>query len=207
MSDKKVIFPFDFEKAVVALAYLASESDSEDERVTELTKFKAGKLLFLADKYHLVKYGRPIFGGEYRAIKHGPVPQEVLDCIQKLLAGDTNNGEGEDMSVLRSYLSVDRKFIYPRLRPCRTPDLAALSKTELDALRHVVGLHGRKSFDELRLLTHEMFAYKQVWDARGEADMVVMNYEDFFKEDADAIAGAFEEMIDDFELRNALGKV
>jgi len=202
MPANKVIFPFDFEKAVAALACFASESDGEDGRVTELTRGKASKLMFLADKHHLVKFGRPIFGGEYRAIKKGPVAQEVLDHLQSLIDG----AETPQVDVLRKYLALDKRFENPRLKSCDSPDTAVLAATELASLRHIIAQYGKKTFGELTLLTHEMAAYKKAW-GDGTTTMVVMSYEDFFEDDADAIKGAFEEMMADFELRSALGQV
>ena len=72
-----VEFEFDYEKMFEALVYLASHPDE----VTALDKYKAGKLLFLADKYHLVQFGRPIVGDQYRALEYGPIPQETLDYL------------------------------------------------------------------------------------------------------------------------------
>ena len=54
-----VRFEFDFEKALAALVYLAKR------RKGGLDIYSVCKLLFLADKYHLVKYSRPITGNHY----------------------------------------------------------------------------------------------------------------------------------------------
>ena len=202
MPAKNVTFPFDMEKAVAALAFFASEADGEDGRVTELTRGKASKLMFLADKHHLVKYGRPIFGGEYRAIKKGPVAQEVLDHLQSMIDGQEN----EYVEMLKKYIALDSRFEHPRLKSCQSPDTAVLATTELASIRHIIALYGKKTFGELTLLTHEMAAYKKAW-GDGTVSMVVMNYEDFFEDDPDAIKGAFDEMVADFKLRSALGKL
>jgi hypothetical protein len=70
-----VTFQFDFEKALTALVYLASNP----ETVPAFDKYKAGKLLFLADKYHLVRYGRPILGDFYKAQGSGVWPDSAAD--------------------------------------------------------------------------------------------------------------------------------
>src|SRR5437899_12988053 len=70
-----VAFTFDVEKASAALLYLASRD------LPAFDKGKACKLLFLADKLHLVRYGRPITGDHYWALEHGPVPSTVLNLI------------------------------------------------------------------------------------------------------------------------------
>ena len=39
--------------------------------------------MFLAEKYHLVRYGRPITGDRYDAMKDGPVPSFTYDLFKK----------------------------------------------------------------------------------------------------------------------------
>ena len=57
-----VQFKLDWEKSLAALVYLASKE------LPEFDKYKACKLIFLADKYHLVQYARPITGDFYFAV-------------------------------------------------------------------------------------------------------------------------------------------
>lgn len=192
-----VTFPYEFDKAVTALVYLASNP----EAVPMLDKYKAGKLLFLADKYHLVRYGRPILGDFYRALDYGPIPQRTMDALHALV--DERRRRTEEAERLAASLTVDHRFRYPRFSATIAPNLEALSVSELRALEHVIAEHGKKTFDELKALTHEMPAYKNA-RARGHGVPAVdMRYEDFFDEDPDAIAGALEEMIETHRLRLA----
>jgi len=196
-----VMFLYDFDKAEAALVYLASNS----EAVPAFDKYKAGKLLFLADKYHLVRYGRPILGDNYKALDYGPVPQQTLDVLH-VLVGDQSAWRADVAKAverLRKMLEVDHRFRYPRLSARVTPNLEALSISELRALEHVVSEHGKRTFDELKVLTHTMPAFRKAWAARGDALAVEMNYEDFFEEDPDAHAGAREEMLENDALRKA----
>ena len=194
-----VRFDFDAEKAVAVIAYLASRV----EEVTSFDKYKAGKLIFLADKYHLVRYGRPILGDEYRALEFGPVPQGAMDMLHALIDPERQY-TGAGLEHPRRAVEVDTSFRYPKLRARGQADTEALSSSEMKALRHIVKLHGRKSFEELKALTHETVAYKKALASRSPgAGMVTMSYEDFFDEDGDAIEGAFEEMIENDALRKA----
>jgi hypothetical protein len=43
---------------------------------------KALKLIFLADRYHLCRYGRLITNDSYVAMKHGPVPSATRDIVE-----------------------------------------------------------------------------------------------------------------------------
>jgi len=60
-------FEFKPSKFGSAVAYLA-------ERKPGVTKKELCKLLFFADKLHLLRYGRPITGDRYFALEQGPSP-------------------------------------------------------------------------------------------------------------------------------------
>jgi uncharacterized phage-associated protein len=192
-----VTFAYDFDKALAALVYLASNP----EAVPALDKYKAGKLLFLADKYHLVRYGRPILGDFYRALDYGPIPQRTMDALHALV--DDSRRRTPETERLAKSLAVDHRFQYPRFAAAVTPNLEALSVSELRALDHVVTDFGKKTFDELKALTHEMPAYRKARARVLGVHVVDMRYEDFFEEDPDAIAGALAEMLETYRLRTA----
>lgn len=195
-----VRFEFDDAKAVALLTYLASKP----EEVTAFDKFKAGKLIYLADKYHLVRYGRPILGGEYRALSYGPVPQDALDLLNAFLGEDWGREGTPAVARLHEVLEIDRRSRYPRFTSHGATDLACLSRSEIVALDHIINEHGRKGFNELSALTHATAAYRNAWEAKPPGEKIaVMRYEDFFEEDSDALAGAFEEMIENDALRKS----
>lgn len=192
-----VTFTYDFEKALTALVCLASSA----EAVPAFDKYKAGKLLFLADKYHLVRYGRPILGDHYRALDYGPIPQRTMDVLHAL--ADEHRWRSAEADRLAKVLAVDHRYQYPRFTATVAPNLETLSVSEVRTLEHVVAEYGEKTFDELKSLTHEMPAYKKAWARRGDTQAVEMHYEDFFEEDPDAIAGALDEMLETHRLRTA----
>ena len=193
-----VDFEFDSEKAIAVLAYLASKTDE----IPDLDKYKAGKLVFLADKYHLVRYGRPIVGGEYRALEYGPVPQTALDLLQAAVE-EIPLVRNPTAQRLRELLDVDRSFRYPRIHAKEVVLLESLSRSDLMALDYVVANFGGKSFNDLKAITHGMSAYRKAWESRGSANMAPMAYEDFFDEEPDAVAGALEETQENDELKRA----
>jgi uncharacterized phage-associated protein len=184
-----VEFKLDWDKAVAAVTYLASRN------VPELTKGKLCKLVFLADKYHLVRYGRLITGDSYFAVENGPIPSVTLDKLN-----DVEQERGERLATL---IALDRKFSYPRLSAKETYGIENLSDSDVMALNYVIEKFGKMNWLELRALTHELPAYKKAWEHRGDAKRVPMVFEDFFEEDEDAIAGTFEEMLES----DALGKL
>ncbi len=190
-----VEFAFDFEKFLATLHYLAAH------QVPELDKYKICKLIFLADKYHLVRYGRPIVGGRYCPLPHGPVPSRSLDLLNEFIRSESEEGQCEELRLMSEVVGLDRRFQYPRFlakREMGADEIDALSKSDAEALDHVIKTFGAKDFYELKSLTHSVYAYR-----RAAEELSDMRYEDFFEEDADAIEGALEEMLENFELRKA----
>ena len=197
-----VDFPFDFEKALEAVVYLAAKD------IPAFDKYKICKLLFLADKYHLVRFGRPITGDRYFALPHGPVPTAILKLLTKAVDGKTDDTR---VDTLLEVLAIDRSPLYPRFSVKDSAQMTyeRLSKSDREALDEIVTRFGAKTFDELKVLTHGMVAYEKAWSKRKKKPVsknktlasVPMAFEDFFEEDSDAVSGAREEMIEDFTLR------
>lgn len=189
-----VQFEFDFDKALAALAYLASRD------VPALDVYKLHKLLFLADKYHLVRYGRPITGDQYVAMEYGPVPSRTYDLLKAYVEGDRD----EAVTRLAGFLELEQQYKYPRFKAKAAYDAALFSQSDVSALERTVELFGDKTFEELKAITHEMPAFRRAWEARpADKKSVPMEFEAFFEEDSEAIGGAFEEMLENDSLRKA----
>lgn len=190
-----VRFKFDFEKTHAVVLFLAGRG------LPEFTVYKAIKLIFLADKHHLVTYGRPITGDEYVAMEFGPVPSKTYDLLGEVVKGQNL---GIERQALASTLEIDKKFKYPRMKAAADFNRKVLSKSDIESLEKVANLHGQKDFFELGALTHEMPAFKKIWDNRPkDSKREEMFFEDFFEQEADALAGVFEEMVENFELMEA----
>ncbi len=70
-------FNFDHKKATQTLNFFASKAGGK------INKLKALKLIFLADRYHLRKYGRLVTDDCYVAMKYGPVPSTIMDIAEE----------------------------------------------------------------------------------------------------------------------------
>jgi uncharacterized phage-associated protein len=183
--EKAIHFRFDEEKAIAAVLYLIAKN------IEALDKYKLAKLLFLAEKFHLVRYGRPITGDEYCALPYGPIPSATLNIL--------NEEENEYPTPLTIAVQLDRRYANPRysIKGEIPFTFEELSKSDTRALDLIVQRHGKKTFDELKAMTHEMPAYKNAWASRGEKKSVRMKFEDFFEEDSDTIEGTSELMRED----------
>ncbi len=159
----RIAFRFDAEKFVNAVAFLA-------QRVRDLDKLKAAKLLFFADKYHLLRYGRPIIGDRYHSLDYGPVPSQALDIMNETIHDSPSMVRKRPFrDLFESYVSVERGHRYPRFRPKRDADLDIFSESEIEALDHTVAQYGKKTGGALIDLSHKEPVWKAV-QGYGEID-------------------------------------
>src|SRR4051812_34811550 len=99
-----VEFKLDMEKVIATTLFLAGKN------LPELTEGKLLKLMFLADKYHLVRYGRPITGDRYEAMNHGPVPSWTYALFNKQILKKPFTPEGKTLAAM---LDIDTSGKYP----------------------------------------------------------------------------------------------
>jgi len=130
----KVTFEYSLKPALNALAYL-------QQRIPRLTRLKAFKLLYLADKRHLELSGRPITGGTYAALKNGPVPQRLYDYVKET-AGPNS-------------------YSLPKFHE---PDLRKFSDSEQRVLDEIIEKYGKYSTGQLIDLSHDS-AWGAAWES------------------------------------------
>ena len=67
-------FDYDPQATQAAIARLSGKCPSPVTK-TPVTKTKLSNLLFLADRNHPLRFGRPISGDDYQAAATGPLPE------------------------------------------------------------------------------------------------------------------------------------
>jgi uncharacterized phage-associated protein len=162
---------FSHKKATQALNFLALQENGM------IGKVKALKLVFFADRYHLRKYGRPVFGDEYLAMNYGPVASGVKD-----LAGQSDFLGSHEKGYSRRYLQPDeQKHSVASLAPV---DETVFSTSDLEALRFAWGRFGHLDGFSLARLTHHYPEWKRHEEALSSEDIsrVPMAYDDFLDE-------------------------
>lgn len=157
-----------YKKATQALNLLARKKDGK------INKMKAIKLIFLADRLHLRKYGRPIVGDMYWAMKLGPV-------------GSLTKNVAELSSISEEALTYAKKYIKPIdekkqiLASLKQEDLSVFSKTDLECIESVYSKFSDKDQFELAEITHEFPEWiKHKKELDGGKKRVRMDYDDFF---------------------------
>ena len=141
-------FQFQPEKVAQALAFFAKAG------LPELSKLKMAKLLYYADKYHLLKYGRPVTGDVYYCLEHGPVPSASLNLMNDAISPTIFNGRRIGYDVVGQYLMVNTDKKNPEFTINGDPVLDLLSGSDVEALDDTISRYGQYSPWDLRNLTH-----------------------------------------------------
>jgi Protein of unknown function (DUF4065) len=133
--------------AEAAWLYLASQLPSADVH-------RIFKLLYLADKLHLEKWGRQLAGFTYLKLYYGPVPTKLFELYNAAQERPGFISTDGMFQVERKVMGNSRKPI-PFIRPLQEPDLEELSRSDIECLDEVIAVYGSRTFDELTNLTHD----------------------------------------------------
>ena len=189
-SRKEVAMHFncDYQKSSQALNYFAIKSGGK------INKMKALKLIFLADRYHLRKYGRLITNDEYIAMKHGPVPSTSKDIAE-------SNDFLED--AIKEY---SLRFIQPvnnlTLSSVGAVDSDVLSESDLEALKFAWDTFGGLTQFELRDLTHFYPEWRKFEESLKYSSCLPMDLLDFLKDPDASVNKCFELTVEDKKTRH-----
>ena len=136
-------FKLDPEKIVNAVAFFASKCDGA-------TKMKICKLLYFADKEHLLRYGRPITGDSYVRMTYGPTPSAGLNLMRGMASSR--------LTVLfQSKIAVHANDV----RALSSPDLSVFSKSDLRVMQEVCEKYGRLNASQLSRASHKEPSWKK----------------------------------------------
>lgn len=122
-------------------------------KVGEATKLQIIKLIYLADKYHLMAYGRTITNDEYYAMKDGPVGSLVLDVLG---FNDIVLQEDELKYAAKLIKRIGDKAFSINESP---EEFSMLSQSDRKALDMIVEKFGSQSASQLRKFTHDYPEY------------------------------------------------
>lgn len=143
MATSKITFEFNERKAIETILYLAN-------RVSRSYKYNICKMLYLADKICLEKYGRFIFGESYSAMKEGATPSKSYDLLKQIAGECTDELCVEGNAVI----------------PSRDADLDYLSEADIECLDQTIAIYDRNPRKMIRDAHDD--AWEKAWDNRGE---------------------------------------
>lgn len=141
-------------------------------RHTNLTQYDIVKAIFLADKAHLNKHGRPITYDNYVAMVHGPVPSFTYDLLKPSFNFAHVYGvKAAPWTTVKD--GAKNIFVHAK----REPNLRVLSKSDQIELEEGLNIVTSMTFGQIKRLTHEEPAYKEAWARRGMADSADISFE------------------------------
>jgi uncharacterized phage-associated protein len=150
------------QKIVAAITYVIARADA---RRISVTQYDILKTIFIADKTHLNKFGRPITFDNYYAMRAGPVPSLTYDFLKE-------KATALSMAHLHR-LPWDRqaggagRFLYTNADPTKIDD--HLSESDKLALADAFTTIKSLTFVQIIALTHDDPAYKEAWQG-GESE-------------------------------------
>jgi len=161
--------PPDTEKIVQGGKYLASKSPEG-----KINRLLAVKLMFLADRYHIRKYGRPITWDGYVAVPHGPAGSKVMNLFNQ--NEDWLDEEGLDYSV-KNLEKVNNNY---EIKAKGSVDEDVFSESDVEAIdfarTHFGNIEQFELADHITHLFPEWYTHAEV----AKRSAYSINYTEFF---------------------------
>lgn len=159
----KILFQLNEQKAIAAARYLLSE-----KLHGKANYFKLLKLIFLADRYHVRNYLRPVTTDRYVAMEHGPVASFLYNVFKGLRASG-----GQIRRIPEEHFKLEAG--------AKEPNYEYLSQTDIEALNFAFDHFGHLTKWQLRDLVHAYPEWAQFEDQLVNQKSVDMSFEDFLE--------------------------
>jgi uncharacterized phage-associated protein len=171
---------FDYKKATQALNFFAKRAGGK------ITKLNVLKLIYLADRFHLRKYGRPIFSDAYWAMPLGPVASSVKDLLEF-------SGSDEELNYSTEYIAPLVGEPNPTIQSIKEEDVNVFSDSDIEALEFVQNNFGVLNLGEILKVCHNYPEWKKFEEALKSKTISreLMSYVDFF-ENSDSLEDVFK---------------
>lgn len=144
-------FSFSLPKLVNAVAMFS------DLGIKDLTKLKVVKLLYFADKAHLLEHGAPILGDSYYCMDYGPVPSLALNELNDAISRNELLDSSSDLSLIDQVLRVRKPFWkkLPTFESKTHCDESLFTASEVSVLYRTVEQYGNCSAHDLVSISHQ----------------------------------------------------
>lgn len=175
---KTIQFTSDPQKCTQALNFFARKAGGR------INKMKSLKLVFLADRYHLRKYGRFVTDDNYFAMQYGPVPSNTKEIAE------SNDFLDE---TARAYSS---QYINPidnlQLDSTKDVDFDVFSESDIEALNFAWARFGQFDQFQLATLSHSYPEWARYKELVVRGSCFPMNPLDFLNDPKDPVDKCFD---------------
>lgn len=134
-------FEFEPEKALAVAAYLAHRTGE--------SMYTILKMIYIVDRLHLQRYGRPVTGDEFYAMEQGACPSKIYDSM-KALRGERKRNWLPDSD---RYIRIDPET--HDVDVMDMPSLDVLSESDIECIDAVISILQRKGRWHMRRLAHD----------------------------------------------------
>lgn len=159
---------FNYKKAVQTLTFFAQKEGSV------INRMKVFKLIWLSDRLHLRKYGRPILNDVYFALPKGPIPSNTKD-----LADNSEYLADTEKELREQFIENLGRF---NIKAKLETQKSVFSQSDLEVMNLVYANFGNLNEFELSELSHQYPEWQKFENSLtiGNSSRFEMSYEDFF---------------------------
>lgn len=149
MRPTTITFTPNHKKAIEVILWFCASNKGK------INQYNLLKALFFAEVEHLNRYGRPIVGDTYQAMKYGTVPSLVRDLIIQ------NSLLMKQYGIRKLPFHINKSNI---IEGNRAPDLRFFSKSDIGCLEISFQKYGKMPFGKLCEENHKHKAWKETWE-------------------------------------------
>lgn len=153
---------FDKEKLTEVVLYILNKTKGLDY-------YHLFKIIYFANIAHLAKYGFPMVSDNFCALKDGPVPTDLYNCIKGDKYCDKELQEMLDKVVLKG--TDDAHYM---LEAKREADTDYLSRADIEALDNSISENNTLSYGELREKSHGKEWQRAYYQGQGRKVMDIV---------------------------------
>jgi uncharacterized phage-associated protein len=170
-------FEFSLNKLIHTIAFFWQKG------ITDLTKLKVAKMLYFADKKHLLDHGTPIIGDVYFCMEFGPVPSFALNEMNEAISrSEVVSSEMSDYNRMSEILRVKKPFFgHPHFEAKQNYDATVFADSEIGVLEFVAQEYGRRTATQLVKMTHDEPTWRIANESRTPNGRTSIPYELFFE--------------------------
>ena len=128
-------------------------------KLKKIDKIHLVKLMYLADKYHLMNYGRTISGDDFVAFKNGPAGSKTVDILEF-----DSYVLDKELERAKQMFKKGKGHQYLPGEKCSLDQLEMLSETDLEALDFAITNFGTMDKWDVVKYTHKLQEWKQFED-------------------------------------------
>lgn len=134
---------FDERKATQMASWLLEKTNGR------MKYLKIIKLIYIADREAIRRWGQPLTGDSYYSLPHGPVVSRIQDLI-------TDDPTFSESTYWNDFISRDNYDVVLTVRP----PYDRLSDAEIELLQEIFDTYGQMSRWQLKDLTHKFLEWQ-----------------------------------------------